>query len=52
LQTPAAIIELGFLNADRGIIAEQPELAAAGVANGILCFFAPAPTPETAPSQQ
>lgn len=51
-ETPAAIIELGFLNADRSIIAQQPEVAAAGVANGILCFFAPTPTPETAPSQQ
>jgi N-acetylmuramoyl-L-alanine amidase len=45
LETPASIIELGFLNADRAIIADRPELAAAGVANGILCYFAPPPTP-------
>ncbi len=37
--TPAAIIELGFLNADRELLAEQPERAATGVVSGILCFF-------------
>jgi N-acetylmuramoyl-L-alanine amidase len=52
LETPAAIIELGFLRADRNLIAEQPEVAAAGVANGILCFLAPAPSPDTTSSQQ
>jgi N-acetylmuramoyl-L-alanine amidase len=52
LGTPAAIIELGFLNADRGIIADQPALAAEGVADGILCFLAPAPGSETPPPQQ
>lgn len=40
--TPAAIIELGFLNADRGLLVEQPERAAAGVVSGILCFLEPA----------
>lgn len=50
--TPAAIIELGFMNADRPIIADQPERAADGVANGILCFFAPTPTPDATTTQQ
>lgn len=46
LDTPAAIIELGFMNTDRAILADQPELAAQGIANGLLCFFAPSePTP-------
>ena len=44
VRTPAAIIELGFMNADRGLIADQPELAAEGVANGILCFLTPQPS--------
>jgi N-acetylmuramoyl-L-alanine amidase len=51
-ETPASIIELGFLNADRPIIAGRPELAADGIANGILCFLAPAPTPANTPTQQ
>lgn len=37
--TPAAIIELGFLNADRDLLTGQPGRAAAGVASGILCFL-------------
>jgi N-acetylmuramoyl-L-alanine amidase len=50
--TPAAIIELGFLNVDRNIIADQPELAAEGVAEAILCFLAPAPASDTTSPQQ
>ncbi len=38
--TPAAIIELGFLNADRTLLTEQPERAAAGVVAGVLCYLA------------
>ena len=52
LETPASIIELGFMSSDRSIIADQPELAAEGVANGILCFFAPQAQPAAAPTQQ
>ncbi len=37
--TPAAIIELGFLNADRDLLTGQPERAAEGVVAGILCFL-------------
>jgi len=36
--TTAAIIETGFLNLDRRILTEQPELIAEGVASGILCY--------------
>ncbi|MEA4910440.1 MAG: N-acetylmuramoyl-L-alanine amidase [Chloroflexi bacterium] len=36
--TTAAIIETGFLNLDRSILTEQPELVAQGVTAGILCF--------------
>jgi N-acetylmuramoyl-L-alanine amidase len=37
--TPASIIETGFLNLDRQILTEQPERVAQGVAEGILCFL-------------
>lgn len=47
VKTPAAIIELGFLNADRELLTEEPERAAEGIVNGILCFLA-SPTPATA----
>jgi len=36
--TTAAIIETGFLNLDRRILTEQPDLIADGVTQGILCF--------------
>jgi N-acetylmuramoyl-L-alanine amidase len=37
--TPAAIIEVGFLKADRGLLTQQPERAAAGIVSGIECFL-------------
>lgn len=37
--TPAAIIETGFLNLDRQFLTTQPEVAAQGIAAGILCFL-------------
>jgi len=36
--TTAAIIETGFLNADREILTKQPELIAQGIVDGILCY--------------
>lgn len=43
--TPAAIIELGFLLADRAVLTEkQPEMIQ-GITNGILCFLEPSQTP-------
>lgn len=37
--TTAAIIETGFLNLDRRILTEQPDLVAQGIANGVLCYI-------------
>jgi N-acetylmuramoyl-L-alanine amidase len=37
--TPAAIIEMGFLGGDQVLLVNQPEVAAKGVADGILCFL-------------
>lgn len=37
--TPAAIIEIGFLYLDREFLTRQPERAARGVAEGILCYL-------------
>ncbi len=37
--TPAAIIETGFLNLDRKILTEQPELIAQGIVDGLLCYL-------------
>lgn len=37
--TAAAIIETGFLNLDRLILTQQPELIAEGIANGVLCYI-------------
>ncbi len=51
--TPAAIIETGFLNLDRQILTQHTDIVAKGVADGILCFLrnesvqqpTPSPTP-------
>jgi N-acetylmuramoyl-L-alanine amidase len=37
-ETTAAIIETGFMNLDRQILTEQPDLVAKGVTAGILCY--------------
>lgn len=37
--TPAVIIETGFLHLDYDMIVNQPELPAQGITNGILCFL-------------
>jgi len=37
-QTPAAIIEIGFMNLDYGILTQRPDLIARGVTDGILCY--------------
>jgi len=36
--TPAAIIEIGFLYLDRGFLTSQPGRAASGLADGVVCF--------------
>jgi N-acetylmuramoyl-L-alanine amidase len=40
-RTPAAIIEIGFLNADRAILTGKTDLVAQGVADGVACFLKP-----------
>lgn len=51
--TPAAILELGFLGGDRALLEAQPERAAAGVANSILCFLrGDLLTPQASPDAQ
>lgn len=39
--TPATIVEMGFLSsaADRALLIEQPDMVAAGIANGILRYL-------------
>jgi N-acetylmuramoyl-L-alanine amidase len=37
--TPAAIIEVGFLNLDRQILTQFPDSVAEGIAQGILCYI-------------
>jgi N-acetylmuramoyl-L-alanine amidase len=38
-ETTAAIIETGFMNLDRQILTQAPELIAQGIAEGVLCFI-------------
>jgi len=37
--TPAAIIETGFMNLDRDILTQNPEKIAQGITSGIICFI-------------
>ena len=37
-ETPAVIIETGFLNLDRQILTEKPDLVSEGIVQGILCY--------------
>lgn len=38
-QTPGAIIETGFMLADRELLTQHPETVAHGITDGILCFL-------------
>jgi N-acetylmuramoyl-L-alanine amidase len=38
-ETPAAIIEVGFMLADREILLNRQDLVAQGIIDGILCFL-------------
>lgn len=38
-QTPGAIIEIGFMDADRELLTARPDLAAEGIARGVICFL-------------
>lgn len=51
-QTPAAIIEVGFMNLDRDLLTNQPDKVALGISKALLCFLRnediqplPSPTP-------
>lgn len=37
--TIGAIIETGFMNLDRQVLTQSPDLVAGGIANGILCYI-------------
>ena len=37
--TPGAIIEVGFMLADRTLLTRRPDLVAQGIIDGILCFL-------------
>ncbi len=39
--TPAAIIELGFMLADRALLTNEPDRIASGITSGVLCFMNP-----------
>lgn len=41
--TPATILELGFMLADRQVLTERQDALAQGITNGILCFLEPGP---------
>ncbi|RLC70386.1 MAG: hypothetical protein DRI52_07175 [Chloroflexi bacterium] len=38
-ETPGAIIEVGFMGADRALLTKHPDLVAEGIARGIICFL-------------
>lgn len=38
-ETPAVIIETGFMNLDRQLLTQEPERVAQGIVNGILCYI-------------
>jgi N-acetylmuramoyl-L-alanine amidase len=38
-ETPAAIIETGFMNLDREVLTQHQDMVANGIASGILCFI-------------
>lgn len=50
-RTPAAILELGFMFADRELLTQEQERITAGIIDGILCFLEPgAPRATMTPS--
>ena len=40
-QTPAAILELGFMYSDRDLLTGQPDLLSRAILEGVLCFVDP-----------
>jgi len=39
IDTPATIIEVGFLNLDRQILTQEPNRIASGISNGLFCYI-------------
>jgi N-acetylmuramoyl-L-alanine amidase len=37
--TPAVIIETGYLNQDRELLTKNPSLVASGIVAGVLCYL-------------
>lgn len=48
INTPGAIIELGFMKDDQVILTTRPDLLAQGIVDGILCFLDPTGAPVVA----
>lgn len=53
-ETPAVIIEIGFLNLDKQLLTQHSDLVAKGIADGVLCYInnedaSPQTTPQTTP---
>jgi N-acetylmuramoyl-L-alanine amidase len=40
-QTPASIIEIGFMSADRRLLTKRQDRVAQGIVDGLLCFLEP-----------
>ncbi len=38
-ETPAAILEMGFLGGDRNLLVKRPQIAAKGISDSLLCFL-------------
>ncbi|MCC6802340.1 MAG: N-acetylmuramoyl-L-alanine amidase [Anaerolineae bacterium] len=41
VRTPAAIIEIGFMLADRDLLTQHPDMVARGITDGVLCYLEP-----------
>ncbi|MAU10037.1 MAG: hypothetical protein CL607_09470 [Anaerolineaceae bacterium] len=50
--TPAAILELGFMRADRELLTERTEDLARGITEGIICFLNPTNQPIVQPTAE
>lgn len=48
-QTPAAILEMGFLGGDRHLLTQEQERVAEAILDSVLCFLAPPPEPTAPP---
>ena len=49
IDTPAAILEMGFLGGDRVLLEENSQMAVKGVVDSILCFLEDGPPTTPSP---